>query len=221
MKTISLVTQKGGPGKSTVAVSLAAYVAGEGKSVLLIDLDPQQSATSWYTKRPDHLAKNLDLICDLDPSHLPDVIEQARQEGVDLVLIDTAGRDAVGVVHPLGVSDFVLVPSRPTTDDMEGSMQTVSKLKELEIPFAYVMTQTPPTLMGFRPASRTREAMNALSSFADVCPVCIVLRTIYQDSKNEGLGVSEAEPEGKAAREIAKLWDWVDETAKERISVEL
>lgn len=84
MRTIAIVNQKGGTGKSTTAVNLSAALAERGRRVLIIDLDPQYSATSWYAvaNPGSGLA---DLLIEPDSVALKDLIRETGTAGVNIV----------------------------------------------------------------------------------------------------------------------------------------
>jgi len=96
-KIISVVNQKGGTGKTTTATNLAAFLAGLGKYVLLVDLDPQANATSGLGFEPEALEKNLyhTLVDNLYPE---DVIRKTNLFGYDLI---PAGGDLAGAAIEL------------------------------------------------------------------------------------------------------------------------
>jgi chromosome partitioning protein len=84
MRTIAIVNQKGGTGKTTTAVNLAAALGEKGKSVLLIDLDPQYSTTTWYAVTP-HGRGVFDLFSEPDNTALKDLIQKTATANVSLV----------------------------------------------------------------------------------------------------------------------------------------
>jgi chromosome partitioning protein len=86
---------------------------------------------------------------------------------------------------------------------MKATPPTIETIRRLNKPAAFVLTQTP--VRSFR----NREAENGLSVLGMVCPVHIVLRNVYQDAQGAGLGVTEYQPDGKAAGEVRALWEWV------------
>jgi len=88
MFTISLIGQKGGVGKTTIALGLAVAAARAGHATEIIDLDPQASAAKWKDRRAD---KNPTVVS-AQASRLKQVIDTARTDGVDFAFIDTAGR---------------------------------------------------------------------------------------------------------------------------------
>ena len=199
MRVLSFVTQKGGSGKT--ALLLATSVAAEeaGKRVLIIDLDPQGTAEAWYQDREADTPK----LVKIDATDLEDAIRTARASDFDFVLIDTPGRDEPSTAAAIRAADFCIIPCRPTPADMKATPPTIATINRLNKPVAFVLTQTPPR------SYRIKEAESGLSVLGMVAPVHIVLRNAYQDAFGAGLGVTEYEPEGKAAEEIRALWKWI------------
>jgi chromosome partitioning protein len=197
MKVLSLVSPKGGTGKSTLTVNLAAAAPGK---VLILDTDPQGTALAWYERRE---AEN-PLLARATPGDLPDAISKAEGAGFDRVFIDTAGRDDPGTAAAIRVADFCLVPCRPTLPDMRALPPAVAVIQRLNKPYAFVLSQAPPR--GYR----IREAERGLAILGPVCPVVIVSRSGYQDAFGLGLSVTEHEADGKAAFELKKLWKWLE-----------
>lgn len=200
MRIISFVTQKGGSGKTTLALSCAVAAAESGARVLVLDMDPQGTAEEWYMQRE----KDTPLLARIDQAELDSAAKRAASAGMDLLIIDTQGHDDPGAAAAARAADFCLIPCRPSPADMKATPPTVETLRRLNKPFAFVLTQTPPR------SYRIREAAQGLSVLGMVAPVNIVIRNTYQDAFGRGLGVTEFEPEGKAAEEIRALWQWVE-----------
>lgn len=199
MRVVSLVTQKGGSGKTTLALSCAVAAEEAGKRVLLVDLDPQGTAEAWYQDREAETPK----LVRVEAPELAETLAAARAHPFELVFIDTPGRDEPSIAAAVRVADLCLIPCRPTPADMKATPPTVATINRLSKPVAFVLTQTPPR------SYRIREAESGLSVLGMVAPVHIVLRNAYQDAFGAGLGVTEYEPEGKAAEEIRALWNWL------------
>ena len=150
MPVVSFVTQKGGSGKTTLAFSCAVAAEQEGFKVLLIDMDPQGTAESWYQDRE---ASSPQLIR-IDSFRLPDALSTARARGFDLVFIDTPGRDEPSVAAAIRASDLCIIPCRPTPADMKATPQTVNTIRRLNKPAAFVLTQTPARSFRIREAEK-------------------------------------------------------------------
>src|SRR4029450_4107726 len=87
MKIVVLLSQKGGTGKSTIATHLAVCAARDGKAVALFDIDPQASAAKWSDRRTVEGPP----VVRAGAAQLPNLVQQAREQGADVILIDTAG----------------------------------------------------------------------------------------------------------------------------------
>lgn len=120
---VSVVGQKGGIGKTTTAMSLAA-VASEEARVLLVDTDPQGSATWWARRAGERLP--FDFIADTDATHLYGL----RSVKYDVVIIDTPGslegRDLLGSV--ILASDLVVLPTQPAALTLVPLLRTVAEI---------------------------------------------------------------------------------------------
>lgn len=199
MRIICFVTQKGGSGKTTLAINCAVVAARKNKKVLIIDMDRQGTAESWYQDRDD---ENPQLI-KIEAKDLERGIKLAEQQKFDFVIIDTPGRDEPAQASAIKVSDFCIVPCRPSPADMKATPPTVETIRRLGKSAFFVLTQTPPR------SFRIKEAERGLNMLGTVCPISIVSRAAFQDSQGAGLGVTEYEREGKAAQEIQQLWNWI------------
>lgn len=198
MRVVSFVTQKGGSGKTTLALSCAAAAEAQGARVLILDMDVQGTAEAWYQDREAETPR----LAAVKAAELPNAINRAGQV-FDVVLIDTPGRDEPSIAAAIRQSDFCLIPCRPTSADMKATPPTVATVKRLGKHSAFVLSQAPPR--GYR----IREASAGLSVLGVVAPMPIVSRNAYQDAYSAGLTVLEYEPEGKAAQEVRGLWQWV------------
>jgi chromosome partitioning protein len=199
MRVITFVTQKGGAGKTTLTVNCAVAAAQRKKQVLIIDLDAQASAEGWYQDREAESPR----LVRLDSGDISEALAKAKDAGFDYVLIDTPGKDEPATAAAIRAADFCIVPCRPTPVDLKAIPPTVATINRLSKPAVFVLTQTPPR------GERIREAEVGLAMLGIVCPIRVVARTAYQDAQGAGLGVSEFDPDSKAAAEIAQLWNWI------------
>src|SRR5919202_5256661 len=149
-RVVSLVTQKGGSGKTTLCLNLAVAAEEAGVRCLIVDLDPQGTAEAWYQDREAAAPR----LVRGEAADLARALAVARGQGFGLVLIDTPGRDEPAVAAAVRASDFCLVPCRPTPADMKAQPTTAATVRRLGKPMAFVLTQTPPR--GFRPREAGR-----------------------------------------------------------------
>ena len=122
MLIISLVAQKGGVGKTSIARCLAVAFERSGVSTAILDMDPQASAALWAKRRE---AEQPEVILTVLP-FLSDTLKVA-QESVDLVLIDTPPKNADVAIAVARVSDLIIIPCRAQIDDIE----TLSATKQI------------------------------------------------------------------------------------------
>ena len=191
---------KGGSGKTTLATSCAVAAGQAGRKTLILDMDSQGSAEAWYQDREADTPR----LARVTSNELNGALQKARSAGFNIIMIDTPGRDDPATTAAIRSADLCVVPCRPTPADMKATPPTAAAIKRLNKAAAFVLTQTP--VRGFRIA----EARSGLSMLGMVAPVAIVSRTIHQDAYGAGLGVTEFEPEGKAADEIKELWTWLE-----------
>ena len=115
MRVISFVTQKGGSGKTTLAFCCAVAAQEKGRRALLLDMDPQGTATTWFKDRES----DTPTLASIKSSELIDAIKRAEKAGYDLIFIDTPGRDEPATAAAIRVADLCIIPCRPTPGDMK------------------------------------------------------------------------------------------------------
>lgn len=201
--TIAIVSQKGGAGKTTLALALAAAAEATGDTALVIDTDPQASACQWATWRKDAPPA----VIDSAPPRLAAKIEQARAQGAGMIIIDTPPHSDNAASKAVEVADLVLIPCRPSAFDLV-SIRTSAKLVALHGKPAFLLfTAGPPQ------APRIyAEAAELVSSFGlAVCPHHLPDRAAYRHACAAGQTVLEYDTHGRAACEIAQVHMWVRE----------
>lgn len=201
MHTISIISQKGGAGKSTLSVHLAVEAARSGKNTAIIDLDPQASAANWGDRREAELP----VVISAHASRLPQQMKLVEENGGELLILDTAPHADSAALDAAKASDLVLVPCLPNIFDLEASLRTVELLQTTRTPFFVVLNEVAPV-----GTSEADEAAAVLKDrMAPVCPARIAKRVAFARSLSYGQTAAEYEPDGNAAREIQHLYKFV------------
>jgi chromosome partitioning protein len=197
MKTIAVISQKGGTGKTTTILNLAAAAYMEGKSVLIVDLDQQASATQWHAARED---KQLH-VQPTHPAGLPELLRVAAIQDVDFVFIDTAAKTESDAADAIEVADLVLITCRPSVMDLRAMRNTIRLCQVRAVTPYFVLTQIPAQ------GTLREEAATALTQLgAKVLPEGLGRRDVFHHCLVDGRAVLEYEPKGKAAQEVTALY---------------
>jgi len=199
--TIALVGQKGGTGKTTLAENLAVAATKARRSVAVIDLDPQISATNWHDRRQDENPT----VVSCQVARLRFVLAEAQKNGVDLVFIDTPGKSAEGAIEAAKAADLVLIPTAPVINEVETLPAFRDLLKVAGDKPALVVINNAPVQ-----GTRHEDAHEVATGYGfTVCPIVLFHRAAFYDCPTAGLGVQEYDPEGKAAYEVSQLYKFV------------
>jgi chromosome partitioning protein len=201
MITIALVSQKGGVGKTTLAIHLATAFEANGHQSLLLDLDPQTSAAEWKDAR---LAER-PYVMAIPSSRLAKTLETAREHKAEVAVLDTAPHSEGTALEAARAADMVLVPCQPSIMDLRAMRKTADLLAYLKKPTFAVLNEVAPSGTVADEAGRAITAQFGMT----VCPVRLGQRVAYNRCLLSGQTASEYEPEGKAAMEILQLHDWV------------
>lgn len=203
MRTIALINQKGGVGKTTVALHLAAAFWQHGADALVLDLDPQASATEWHDAR----AEQLPHVESIQPARLAKVVEHAAEIGTDALILDTAPHAESTALDAARCADLVLVPCQPSIMDLRAMRKTVELLKLVQVPAFAILNGVP----AFGTVADEAAEMIESSLGLAVCPVRLGDRVAYSRCLIAGQVAQEVEPQGKAAGEVFRLYMWTCE----------
>ncbi|MDX8397878.1 MAG: ParA family protein [Mariprofundaceae bacterium] len=146
MKIITLMNQKGGVGKTTLALSLAARWHLMGFSVSIVDADPQRSVVFWKQQQAEQ--SRLAGI-DVYAVKLPAEIRKSQNLKSDFVILDTPGTDQMIVRAAVSISDALLIPVQPSSLDVHASSASVQTAMASAKATAYVVNRyVPQTQLG-------------------------------------------------------------------------
>ena len=210
-KIILIAAQKGGVGKSTTAVNIAAVLAQQGEIPLLFDADEQPTATTWWAERS------------ITYPDLPTILSRQEYGEIDHVLsnllsrhnyiiVDAAGHDSVEMRAAMSVCDILLIPFKPSQADINtlAHMNNVvqkAKLVNKKLK-AYAFMSMATTNSKRKIVEDCREAIRNNSS---IIPLNTTVhdRVVYVDAMSMGLGVVEmpgrSPSEVKAHEEMLSL----------------
>lgn len=207
-RTLALLAQKGGAGKTTLALHLAVIAQDAGLRTLLVDCDPQRSAAGWWRAR----TAKVPALVETTPGRLRAVVQAAQDDGVALVVVDTrpsVERDTGEVAR---VADLSLIPTRPSILDLRAIGATVDVVKTLGRPAAIILNACPAP-RGVGEASVTVEARRGLQVYGlQLVPQAVTARAVLAHALIDGRAVTEFEPDGKAAGELRRVWKWTEQT---------
>jgi len=200
MKTIAVISQKGGAGKTTIAVHLSVAAEQRGLKTALFDLDPQASAASWSDKR----STPSPAVVSAQAPRLSSLLEQAAAQEADLVIIDSAPNADTASLAAAKAADFILIPCRPAAFDLDAIGTTLSLAVVAGKPAYVVLNAVPPQ------GKLAEEARETLSK-AGIRVADLVLHHLvaFSHSVNDGRTAQEYDPKSKAANEIALLMAWI------------
>lgn len=202
MKTLAFLSQKGGAGKTTLAVHTAVAAHEAGETAVLIDTDPQRSATVWGDARQSAAP----VVATAGAAELDRVLAAARGEGMSLAIVDTAPHAVPEAARIARAADLIAIPCRPSAFDLAAAEAAVRIVTAAKAKAVFVLSACP-----FR-APEIAETRQALGGHGlPIAPIEITDRRAFARAVATGRAVTEFEGDGKAAGEIRALWAWLQE----------
>lgn len=201
MHVVALLAQKGGVGKTSIALALAVEAVDEGRTVVVLDADPQASACKWRDRRE----ADAPVVTDVQPSRLRHAVNAAAKQNVDLVVIDTPPRSETAALEAAKVADLVVIPCRAQILDLETVPIALQLLALAGNPTVVsVLNSVPPR------GPRAQQATEALERFGvRVCPHMLGHRAAWGDANALGLTVTEYPVRSRAGVELRQVARWL------------
>ena len=201
MKTLAIISRKGGVGKTLISLHLAVAAQNSGIETILLDIDPQSSATDWAESR------ELDepYVMAIQPSQLKKTLNKAASDGgAELAIIDTAPHSESASLAAARVADLVLIPCQPAILDVRAIGHSVDIAKLAKVKAYAVLNRVPPK------GQIISDSIEAIQGYdLEVCPLTLGQRVAYGYSLISGQTAQEYEPESKAAEEMGRFHKWV------------
>lgn len=206
---LAILNQKGGVGKTTLAIHIAAALSLKGRSVLLVDADPQGSALDWSAARQE---ASLFPVIGLPKTNLHKEIPMHAAK-YDDIIIDGPPRVNELARAAILASDMVLIPVQPSPYDVWAAKDIVDILREAaifkdkQICRFTINRKIVNTAIG-------RDVVGALASYdIPVLSASVSQRVVFAESAGQGSTVMETDPTGQAAQEINALTEEILLTA--------
>jgi chromosome partitioning protein len=206
-KIFLLGSQKGGCGKSTLAINVAGWLLDKNADVILVDADPQGSAARWAQDRQEN--ESIGNIPHVQASGNINQTLKDLASKYEYVVVDTAGRDSRELRTGMVVADIVISPSRPSQYDLD----TLPHLTEVYLQAqdlnpnlrGYLVLNMSPTNPVIKEADDAREYLSDFPEF-QLAETLIHDRKAFRDCIGEGKTVFEWR-DPKARDEMERLME--------------
>jgi chromosome partitioning protein len=205
MATVSVASDKGGPGKTTTAILIAAELALDGYRTCVIDTDINQQAMAFGEKSS---IAGLTVIGDVDEGNILATLKRVEADA-EIVIIDLPGGSSALALKAFHRSHFVLVPSQVSMPDVKAAMKTIAQIDDAQelaqSPIARAMVWTR-IMPGFEslPGRKVREAVEA-SSDTRIFKTALMERAAYRDIHISGMVPRQKDPNSGPSANVSAL----------------
>ena len=196
---ITVAQQKGGSGKTTLAVNLAAWFARD-RRVALFDIDPQHSAARWYQLRKTKTGLAAMTFSDVAGWRLAGELDRLRAAH-DLIVIDSPPHVETDARLAVRAASLILIPVQPSAPDVWAADQTLALAKTEKRPARMVLNRVPPTNTKLTDHIRQMITDQGTATLA----AALSNRTGFAQAFMNGMAVHEAAPKTRAAEEVKAL----------------
>lgn len=209
---IVIGNEKGGVGKSALATNLAALAVHKGLDTLLLDTDPQGSATAWNRIRNEEGVEPVISSVSVQENPLNELKQFAGK--YQLVIVDVGANNYKTMLNAIKIADIVLVPTGPDQLELESTLNTLDNLQAMDhlhkdgrVPAVVVLNQ-----LSTNARSKEEAALREYLAEENVHVLKAALRhrSSWRNSRRGGLAVHELtgrEADSKAAAEMNALYD--------------
>lgn len=203
MKTLAVISRKGGAGKTTLAINLAVTAHLAGLKVMLADIDPQRSASDSLRAR----GGDGPILAEINAGKLFSTQVQAQHGDVDAIVVDTPAAPEADALQAINAADLCVLVCRPTFLDIASAARSAEAVRRLGKRGVIVLSQAPPRRAGVEPPAVLKAAEALRFTGMPMAPIGLRYRTAFQQSVAHGRSVCEWEPNSAAAAEISRLWE--------------
>ena len=200
MKTLAVLSRKGGTGKTTLAVNLAVAAERAGHRVAIVDLDSQASASEWS----DWREAETPVVISVHSARLPQVLHKLQQDGTTFAILDTPPKIEDIAADAAKAADLAVIPCKLGAFDLKAIEKTILIGNMAKCPMRIVFNAVRARTSMLRPAKRAVQVYEV-----NVAPCVIGDRVVFSHSVMEGLGVMEYDAKGKASIEIQAFFRYI------------
>jgi chromosome partitioning protein len=205
MDILTIASQKGGAGKTTLAAHLAVEAESRGAGpVAIVDTDPQGSLADWWNQRTAETPG----FAAVEVGRLPAHMTALQRERVNVVVIDTPPALLDTIRAAIAVADLVLIPARPSPHDLRAVGIIAEMAEQAGKRFCFVVN-------GAAPRSLIAvQGRDALAQHGPVAPVILHQRIDFATSMIDGRTAGELSPQSRSAQEMVQLWNYIKENLR-------